>query len=58
MPEWHFGFLKSMEESYHIDFLLSLYFYEDILVVGNAVSQCVIYIGGTSLEIFPRGIIL
>lgn len=45
MPEWHFGFLESMEESYHIDFLLSLYFYEDILIVGNAVSQCVIYIG-------------
>lgn len=46
-PERHFGFPKSMEESYHINSLLSLYFYENILIVGNAVSKCVIYIGVT-----------
>lgn len=48
----HFGFPKSMEESYHINSLLSLYFCGSMLVVGNAVSQCVIWIG-VPLETFP-----
>lgn len=34
--------LKSSEESYRIDSLLALYFYDHALVLGNAISKCLI----------------
>jgi len=57
VPERDAGFPRSSEESYHISSLLALHIYEHILILGNAVSKCLVFVAIPIQRFFHRGII-